>query len=105
MSRLGRYVASGNMYGCSYTFSSPFSNMHTEPFKTSVDELYNYMLRRCLSRFKEYEDPNTSIEFTAIRRMEKAADVANPLSVILDNNAYYFIDAKEIRRIDKYESS
>jgi hypothetical protein len=97
------YTANGNMYGGTHVFSSFYSNMHTEPFKTSVNELYNYMLRRCLNRFKEYEDPNVSIEFVVLRHMQQQA--INPLSVVLDNDAYYFSDAKELRRIDKYESN
>ena len=106
MSRLGDYIASGNMYGRARVFSNPFSNMPTEPFKTSVNELYNYMLRRCLKRFKEYEDPNTSINFAVLRLMQKEMDETNPLSIILDDNdAYYFSDSKETWRIDKYESN
>lgn len=90
MSRLSDYVANGNMYGRAKVFSSPFSNMHTEPFKTSVNELYNYMLRRCLN-------------FAVLRRMQQQA--INPLSVASENDAYYFSDAKGIRRINKYESN
>ena len=101
---MGKYIADGTMYGCSYTFSNPCSNMHTEPFKTSVNELYNYMLQRCLNRFKEYEDPNISIEFAVLRHMQEQMDEANPLSVILSDNNYYFSDSEIIRRIDKYES-
>ena len=99
------YVASGNMYGCSYAFSSPFSNIHTEPFKTSVNELYNFMLRRCLRRTKEFDNANTPLDLTMIRLLQEEIEATNPLSVVLDNDAYYFTDKKGIRRIDKYESS
>ena len=99
------YIANGNMYGRSYTFSSPFSNMHTEPFKTSVNELYNYMLRRCLNRTKGYDEASTSLEFALLRQIQEGLQSTNPLSIIKEDNAYYFNDSKEIRRIDKYESS
>lgn len=97
------YTANGNMYGGTRVFSGFYSNMHTEPFKTSVNELYNYMLRRCLNKFKEYEDPSVSIEFAVLRHMQQQA--INPLSVASENDAYYFTDAKGLRRIDKYESN
>lgn len=102
---MSEYVVSGNMYGRSYTFSNPFGNMHTEPFKTSVNELYSYMLQRCLNRTKEYDDADTSIDFAVLRLMQKELDATNPLSIILSNDAYYFSDSKMIRRIDKYESN
>jgi hypothetical protein len=98
------YVANGNMYGSSRAYSSPFSNMHTEPFKTAVNELYDFMLQR-LSTIKEYEDTNAPIEFTLLRHMQREMHAYNPLSVILDNDAYYFSAAGIIRRIDKYESN
>ena len=99
------YIANGNMYGRSYTFSNPYSNLHTEPFKTSVNELYSFMLKRCLDRFKEYEDPNVSIEFTVLRRMQEQIDEKNPLSVVLCDDTYYFHDSGVIRSIDKYEGN
>ena len=101
------YIANGNMYGRSYTFSSPFSNMHTEPFKASVNELYNFMLQRCLDRIKEYGDTDDwdSLDFAMLRHMQRELHEDNPLSIILDNDAYYFNDSKGIRRIDKYESN
>lgn len=102
---MSRYIANGNMYGCSNTFSNPYRGMKTIPFKTSVNELYNFMLRRCLNRLKEYEDTNVSIEFDVLGHMQKELDAANPLSVILSDNVYYFNDSKGIRSIDKYESS
>lgn len=102
---MSEYVANGNMYGRSYTFSSPFSNIHTEPFKTSVNELYNFMLKRCLNKTKEYDTANTSLDFTMVRLLQEEIEATNPLSVILDDDAYYFSDSKEIRRIDKYESN
>lgn len=85
MSRLGRYIANGNMYGRSYTFSSPYSNMLTEPFKVSVSELYSFMLKRHLDKSHGYG--------------------VNLLSVVLDNDTYYFNDLGVIRSIGKYESS
>lgn len=102
---MGRYVANGNMYGCSNTFSNPFRGMETKPFKTSINELYNFMLRRCLNRYKKYSDADTSLEFAMLRHMQEEIDEANPLSVILSDDAYYFNDSKGMRRIDKYESS
>lgn len=102
---MSEYTANGNMYGCSYIFANPYSNLNTEPFKTSISELYNFMLRRCLNRYKEYEDPDTSIEFAVLRHMQEQMDEANPLSVILSGDAYYFGDSSVIRRVDKYESS
>lgn len=99
------YVASGNMYGNARVFSSPFSNIHTEPFKTSVNELYNYMLRRCLRRTKEYDNANTPLDFAMLRLLQEEIEETNPLSVVLDNDSYYFTDSKGIRRIDKYESN
>lgn len=104
---MGEYVANSNMYGRSYTFSNPFGNMHTEPFKTSVNELYSYMLQRCLDRTKEYDDTDDwdSLDFAMLRHMQRELDATNPLSIILSNDAYYFSDSKMIRRIDKYESN
>lgn len=102
---MSEYTANGNMYGCSNTFSNPFRGMGTKPFKTSVNELYDFMLRRCLNRYKEYEDADASIEFAVLRHMQEQLDEANPLSVILSNDAYYFSDSSVIRRIDKYESN
>lgn len=102
---MSEYTANGNMYGCSYIFANPYSNLHTEPFRTSVKELYSFMLKRCLDRTKEYDDTDTSIDFAVLRLMQKELDATNPLSVILSNDAYYFSDSEMIRRIDKYESS
>lgn len=102
---MSRYIANGNMYGCSNTFSNPYRGMKTIPFKTSVNELYNYMLRRCLNRYKEYKNADASIEFAVLRHMQEQIDAANPLFVILSDNVYYFNDSKGIRSIDKYESS
>lgn len=102
---MSRYVANGNMYGCSKVFSNPFRDMETKPFKTSVNELYNFMLRRCLDRTKEYDDADVSLDFALLRHMQREMKEDNPLSVILSDDAYYFIDSKGIRRIDKYESS
>lgn len=82
---MSEYIANGNMYGRSYTFSNPYSNMLTEPFKASVNELYSFMLKRCLGKTRNYS--------------------VNPLSVVLDNDTYYFYDSGIIRSIGKYESS
>lgn len=101
------YVVNGNMYGCSYTFSNPYSNIHTEPFKTSVNELYSFMLQRCLNRTREYEniDDWDSLDLAMLRHMQREIHETNPLSVDLRDDTYYFSDSKVIRRIDKYESS
>lgn len=97
------YVANGNMYGSSRVYSSPF--FKTEPFRTSVNDLYYFMLRRCLNRYKNYEDANASLELAVLSHMQEQVNEANPLGVFKENDAYYFGDSKVIRRIDKYESS
>lgn len=104
---MSEYTANGNMYGCSYVFANPYSNLHTEPFKTSVNELYSFMLKRCLDRTKEYDDTDDwdSLDFAMLRHIQREIHGDNPLSVIFSNNAYYFSDSDVIRRIDKYESS
>lgn len=102
---MSEYVANGNMYDAVRCYSNPFGSMGTKPFKTSINELYNYMLQRCLRRTKEYDDANTSIEFSVLRHMQKEMHEYNPLSVILSDDAYYFPDSEIIRRIDKYESN
>ena len=102
---MGKYIADGTMYGCSYTFSNPYSNLHTEPFRTSVKELYSFMLKRCLDRTKEYDDTDVSLEFALLRCMKKELHEDNPLAVILSNDTYYFNDEKLIRSISKYESN
>ena len=104
---MSEYVANGNMYGRSYTFSNPYANLHTEPFKTSVNELYSFMLQRCLDRTKEYDDTDDwdSLDFAMLRHMQREIDETNPLRIVLSDGTYYFNDSKEIRRIDKYESN
>lgn len=104
---MSEYVASGNMYGRSYTFSNPYSNIHTEPFKTSVNELYSFMLQRCLNRTREYEniDDWDSLDLAMLRHMQREIHETNPLSVVLCDDTYYFSDSKVMRRIDKYESN
>jgi hypothetical protein len=104
---LGDYVASSNMYGRARVFSNPFSNMPAEPFKTSVNELYSFMLQKCLNRTREYEyiDDWDSLDLAMLKHMQREIHETNPLSVILDNDAYYFSDSKVMRRIDKYESN
>ena len=102
---MSEYVANGNMYGRSYTFSNPYSNIHTEPFRTSVNDLYYCMLQKCLNKHKEYEDADVSFDYALLKHMRRELHETNPLSVVLCNDAYYFNDSKVIRRIDKYESS
>ena len=99
---MSEYVANGNMYGRSYTFSSPYSNMLTEPFKASANELYSFMLKRCLDKSHDY---GVSLQFAMLEHMVKEMHEDNPLSVVLDNDTYYFNDSGVIRRIDKYESN
>ena len=99
---MSEYVANGNMYGRGYTFSSPYSNMLTEPFKASVDELYSFMLKRCLDKTHDY---GVSLEFAMLEHMAKEIHEDNPLSVVLDNDTYYFNDSGVIRSIGKYESN
>ena len=96
------YIANGNMYGRSYTFSNPYSNIHTEPFRTSVDELYSFMLKRCLDKTHDY---GVSLQFAMLEHMAKEIHEDNPLSVVLDNDTYYFNDSGVIRSIGKYEGS
>lgn len=107
MSRLGNYIANGNMYGRARVFSNPYSNIHTEPFKTSVNELYNFMLQRCLNRTKEYEyiDDWDSLDLAMLKHMQREIQETNPLSVVLCDDTYYFSDSKVMRRIDKYEGN
>ena len=96
------YVANGNMYGCSRTYSNPFTD--TKPFKASINRLYSFMLQRCLDVTREFDDVGISLEFDLLRLIKKEIHADNPLSIILNNDTYYFSDTKVIWRIDKYET-
>ena len=50
-------------------------------------------------------DYGVSLEFAMLEHMAKEIHEDNPLSVVLDNDTYYFNDSKVMRRIDKYESN
>lgn len=97
------YVTNGNMYGASKYYSNPLSNLHTKPFKTSVNKLYSFMVQRCLSRTEEY-DKDAPLEFSLLRLMKREVHADNSLSIILCDSTYYFNDSKGLWRIDKYET-
>ena len=63
------YVANGNMYGCSRTYSNPFTD--TKPFKASINRLYSFMLQRCLDVTREFDDVGISLEFDLLKLIQK----------------------------------